>query len=322
MFTVATCSYVATLQVLRSAQKYCRLHGIPYSYSIQIKRYIERERRRFEFGSHMQLLRELPDGMVRELFQEARSQTLHYHAFFKDVGLNNYSMEVDLCSEAVSEIYLLAGDVAFDAKKKGQGMYIMSDGLGIYQSSLMPACMPRRETDASVKPMINHILPAFLKIDTVTSAEPMPSQTLELGEHIAEPALWVKSWRHRGKFQALLDSRLLLVSAEDLFSVLQEHSEELVSAIVYARLFLHELNNPDRDSQVTDLPIVSRSWGAPGFPTGVLEVTAKYIFNMFNWTKTILDLWLCFEFGDPATWKPVPQRVRLIPWLLWMHCHP
>lgn len=254
-----TRSTIRNTQVLRSAQKYCRLHGIPYSYSIQIKRYIERERRRFEFGSHMQLLRELPDGMVRELFQEARSQTLHYHAFFKDVGLKNYSMEVDLCSEAVSEIYLLAGDVAFDAKKKGQGMYIMSDGLGIYQSSLMPACMPRRETDASVKPMINHILPAFLKIDTVTSAEPMPSQTLELGEHIAEPALWVKSWRHRGKFQALLDSRLLLVSAEDLFSVLQEHSEELVSAIVYARLFLHELNNPDRDSQVTDLPIVSRS---------------------------------------------------------------
>ena len=84
----------------------------------------------------MQLLQELPDGMLRELFQEARSQTLH-HAFFKDVGLNNYSMEVDLCS-AVSEIYLLAGDVVFDVKKRSQGMYMMSDGLGIYQSSLMP----------------------------------------------------------------------------------------------------------------------------------------------------------------------------------------
>ena len=205
----------------------------------------------------MQLLRELPDGMVRELFQEARSQTLHYHAFFNDLGLNNYSMEVDLCSDAVFEIYLLAGDVVFDVKKKGQGMYMVSDGVGIYQSSLMPECMPRRETDASMKPMINHILPAFLKIET--SMEPMPSQTLELGEHIAEPALWVKSWRHQGKFQALLDSRLLLVSAEDLFSVLQEHSEELVSAIVYARIFLHELNNLHSNSQATDLPIVSRS---------------------------------------------------------------
>eukprot|EP00435_Cladocopium_sp_Y103_P064768 s485_g26.t1 len=113
-------STMRTTQVLRSAQKYCSLHGIPYSYSIQIKRYIERERRRFELDSHMQLLQELPHGMVRELFQEVRSQTLHYHAFFRDVGLNNYFMEVDLCSEAVSEIYLLAGDVVFDVKKRAR----------------------------------------------------------------------------------------------------------------------------------------------------------------------------------------------------------
>eukprot|EP00435_Cladocopium_sp_Y103_P063648 s485_g25.t1 len=85
---------------------------------------------------------------------------------------------------------------------------------------------------------MNRVLPAFLKIEA--SMEPMGSQSLEIGEHIAEPALWVSSWRHQGKFQALLDSRVLLVSAEDLFSVLQEHNDELVSAIVYARLFVHE----------------------------------------------------------------------------------
>ena len=65
----------------------------------------------------MQLLRELPEGMLRELFQEARSQILHNHAFFREVA-KNYSMDVDLCSEAVSEIYLLASDVVFDVTKK------------------------------------------------------------------------------------------------------------------------------------------------------------------------------------------------------------
>ena len=53
-----------------------------------------------EVDGHMQLLHELS---VRELFQEACSQTLHSHACCL-----NYSMEVDLCIEAVSEIYLLA----------------------------------------------------------------------------------------------------------------------------------------------------------------------------------------------------------------------
>ena len=53
-----------------------------------------------ELGGHMQVLHELS---VRKLFQEACSQTLHSHACCL-----NYSMEVDLCIEAVSEIYLLA----------------------------------------------------------------------------------------------------------------------------------------------------------------------------------------------------------------------
>lgn len=32
-------------------------------------------------------------GMVRELFQEGRSQTLHGHAFFQDIGRSDPSME-------------------------------------------------------------------------------------------------------------------------------------------------------------------------------------------------------------------------------------
>ena len=51
-----------------------------------------------ELDGHMQLLHELS---VRELLQEACSQTLHSHACCL-----NYSMEVDLCIEAVSEILL------------------------------------------------------------------------------------------------------------------------------------------------------------------------------------------------------------------------
>ena len=39
------------------------------------------------------------------------------------------------------------------------------------------------------------------------------------GEHLAEPALWVSSWRHQGQLQATLDARTVLVSTDQLFKV-------------------------------------------------------------------------------------------------------
>lgn len=50
---------------------------------------------------------------------------------------------------------------------------------------------------------------------------------------------------------------MLLVSTEDLFAVLQEHTEEMVSAIVYARMFMHELSTLP-EGQVTDLPLLAQ----------------------------------------------------------------
>jgi hypothetical protein len=75
---------------------------------------VEREHRRNQIGRHMQLLKTLPDGMVRELFHEAHSSILHSHAFFREIGEGDSSMEMNLCSNAVSEAHVLAGDIIFD----------------------------------------------------------------------------------------------------------------------------------------------------------------------------------------------------------------
>ena len=74
---------------------------------MQIKRYVERDHRRNQIGRHMQLLKTLPDGMVRELFHEAHSSILHSHAFFREIGEGDSSMEMNLCSNAVSEAHVL-----------------------------------------------------------------------------------------------------------------------------------------------------------------------------------------------------------------------
>ena len=105
---------VRTKEILWSVQKYCANHCISSVYAMQIKRYVEREHRRNGLRRHMQLLKTLPDGMVRELFQEAHSSILHSHAFFREIGEGDSSMEMNLCSSAVSELHLLAGDIIFE----------------------------------------------------------------------------------------------------------------------------------------------------------------------------------------------------------------
>ncbi len=153
-------------QILQAVQKYCSLYGIPHSYSRQIKRYTQRDHQRLELGRHIQLLHELPGGMLAELFQYARSQTLQQHPFFREVGKCNYLMEVDLCSLAVSEIYHLPGDTIFDVNHKTQGMYLMAHGLALYSCSsleLMPRIGTRnsRGDGSQMRTMaiLNSILP-------------------------------------------------------------------------------------------------------------------------------------------------------------------
>ena len=38
------------------------MHGISYHYTMQMRRYVEREHRRKEMGSHMPSLEDLPEG--------------------------------------------------------------------------------------------------------------------------------------------------------------------------------------------------------------------------------------------------------------------
>lgn len=182
---------------------------------------------------------------------------------FLQVGLSNNSMEVDLCSQAVSELYVLASDVIFETNMKTQGMYLNADGISIYFYNLSLPEKPQPQPKAeNPKPRIKTnsmtgIFPGFL-------AKPrndfsMAQTMIEIGEYVAEPALWVKSWRYQGQLQAVVESRMLLVIPEELFSVLRHYTEAMSNAIVYARCFLKELNSVSMSTHVTDLPLVPSS---------------------------------------------------------------
>lgn len=251
-----------TTKILQSVRKYCATHCISYSYTMQMKRYVEREHRRNELCNHMPLLQTLPEGMVRELFQEARAPTLHSHAFFKESASTDPSMELNLCSQAVTEFYLLAGDTVFDMTRKTEGMYFMASGVSIYfyWSSETPQMTRRRSSRRNttgsrfigLMPSMSSSPPPTRSRSKVTMAQTV----LEAGEYIAEAALWVKAWRHQGQLQSMVESRALLVSTEDLFKVFQGYANVLANAVVYARCFVQEMNKTASVSGgVTDLPL-------------------------------------------------------------------
>lgn len=252
-----------TTKILQSVRKYCSTHCISYSYTMQMKRYVEREHRRNELRGHMPMLQNLPEGMVRELFQEARALTLHSHAFFKEVGLADPSMELNLCSQAVTELYLLAGDIIFDITSKTEGMYMMANGVSIYfnwssdQQPMTRRRSQRRSTTGSLfKGLMGTSVASMPSTPRDRSAKHVAQTVLEAGEYVAEPALWVKAWRHQGQLQAVVEARALLVGTEDLFKVLQGYANTLANAVVYARCFVQELNKSSPlNRQVTDLPI-------------------------------------------------------------------
>ena len=47
---------------------------------------------------------------------------------------------------------------------------------------------------------------------------------VEARGYVAEAALWVKAWRHQGQLQALIETRVLVVSTDQLFKVLQGYA--------------------------------------------------------------------------------------------------
>lgn len=258
---------VRTKEILWSVQKYCGNHCISSVYAMQIKRYVEREHRRNQIGRHMQLLKTLPDGMVRELFHEAHSSILHSHAFFREIGEGDSSMEMNLCSNAVSEAHVLAGDIIFDLSNKPKGMYFLAQGVGIYFHSCSPPIGTAREDkNATIVGHQSSILPSLFPKKVRSRLDVHMLQTIvECGEHLAEPALWVSSWRHQGQLPATLDARTVLVSTDQLFKVLQDYARAFADAILYARCFVKEMNNLSQISEeITDLPFKIRPRSSGG----------------------------------------------------------
>jgi len=258
-------------QMLDSVRKYCGTCGVSMKHAMKIRKLVEREHFRATIQDHMQFLLSLPEGLVRELFHEARSLTLAHHPFFMEIGNVNRTMELNLCNQAVQELYLLENDSVFLRQQKAEGIYILASGAGLYttqDASSQPAHGSRRRHSLS------NLMMSILgngpsrnseRIDNEDEMDQRSSMgsgkanavslvNIYAEECLSEQALWIRGWKHRGLFEVTVESRAVKLSRKELRNVLQDFSEILATAVVYARSFVNAVNRmpvPD----VTDMPL-------------------------------------------------------------------
>jgi len=171
-------------------------------------------------------------------------------------------MEVQLCNQAISESTVLAGDVIFQRHALAKGMHIIGDGCGLYYSlQCSPESSPRLQSLTSTLHkfrMFNIFSSEGYPRDLRMQAgeEDLHETVVNKGDFISEQALWIQAWKHQGRFQALSDTRRLLLQTDILHDVLQDYPGILAEAVVYARVYLEEANRAAIYPGLTDLPIM------------------------------------------------------------------
>jgi len=239
----------------------------------------------------MQFLLSLPESLVRELFHEARSLTLNCHPFFLEIGLANATMELNLCNQAVKELYLLENDCMFHANQKGQGLYILASGAAIYApgsefhhpNPIEIASSPVQAPSSGRRDSFSKVLNIFgspgdgavVQKTTTVDSHAKPEVHIAAEDFVSEQALWIRGWKHQGRLEATVESRALLLSKEELKVVLQDYVEILATTVVYARSFLLEINKMP-SSEISDMPLNPASLHLDPTKSASIKSAKKY----------------------------------------------
>ncbi|CAE6941489.1 Wrn [Symbiodinium sp. CCMP2456] len=256
-------------QILESVRKYCGTCGVSYAHTMKVRRLVEREHCRASIQDHMQFLLTLPEALVKELFHEARSITLACHPFFMEIGAMNPTMELQLCNKAAKELYLLEHDEMFRGNEKGEGIYILASGAAQYAQGAefyLPLTGDRDKARQSASP---NIALRFFNVVAGTSdrlgeknegrrrSESKPSKPpvdVSADDYLSEQALWIRGWKHQGRLAAIVESRALHLATVEVRSVLNDYSDVLAVAVVYARSYVETMNRLSAE-EVSDLPL-------------------------------------------------------------------
>lgn len=240
---------------LGAISDYAATHRINAALTVRLKKYIEREEERVKWKASLQVLEAaLPEELLRVLYHTARTPTLVQHDLFSKIKISSSHAMEDLCYEAVHEQHILAGDAIFEVGAVASSMYMCESGKLRYSMDVEIA----GGRDSIHKETVRERLCCCRSSRNRNQVTPHDGlnknrdSSLELssGSWISEHALWT-SWQHTGRLSGTTDSQILAIKSEDFGRVVQQDLPTFCDVVIYARYFIHEMNQTVIN---TDLP--------------------------------------------------------------------
>ncbi|CAE7684215.1 Kcnh2 [Symbiodinium necroappetens] len=196
----------------------------------------------------------LPEELLRVLYHTARTPTLVQHDLFSKIKISSSHAMEDLCYEAVHEQHILAGDAIFEVGAVASSMYMCESGKLRYSMDVEIAGGRDSIHKETVRERLCCCRSSWNR-NQVTPHDGLnknrdSSLELSSGSWISEHALWT-SWQHTGRLSGTTDSQILAIKSEDFGRVVQQDLPTFCDVVIYARYFIHEMNQTVIN---TDLP--------------------------------------------------------------------
>lgn len=258
--------------MLKAVSGYIHGHNLSRKHLNRVKHIVEREKMRQEKMNQLKFLQELPEQCRQVLQCEARGRILSILSFYKTIQEEDASAEVNLCSTAVSELFLLAEDEVFRANVQAKGLFLVSgctySVLSMERELGSPTtARSKRSTSDDVVPRLRKSFWAKPFSWLVKYATVVPSDVespgsgvsqvrVSIEDPMSEQALWVKAWQHQGSLRAHTTGHGVLLQTKQFYKVLAEHPHSKCKAVGHARGFVGRMNECLlSEASITDLPI-------------------------------------------------------------------
>lgn len=194
---------------------------------------------------HNAFLDLLPETLLKDVHVEVRMPTLASHNFFADIIANHKRAAAALCHGAAREVLPVSGDIIFQEGDEASCMYFLVDG--VMQYTLYSICkIHDRTSNGSIDVGVRLSRESAGRSSTASTDSKLsfaerpscqPPQEMTKGSWVSEAVLWLP-WEHLGEFFALTPASMVLVEHASFASILTQHREQHVRAVLYARRYI------------------------------------------------------------------------------------
>lgn len=191
------------------------------------------------------VLQQLPKSIMAELYHEIYEPILQTHPFLGPYIEFNLTGLRQLCSAAVSELYLFPGDELFTAGEPAAKAFFLNRGTILYDTDPSKIALA---IEQNVKKNTEINAPLARCNSKILESVRKKKPVIEAGQWISEVALWVE-WVYRGPAVAAEYSELVAIAGNVFREILKKvvmHDHMLGKyASLFAQRAVHELDMLD-----------------------------------------------------------------------------